>query len=259
MQKVSIIIPAHNEEKRIERMLNNYIPYFQDLKKRKVLDFEFIIVLNACKDNTQGVVEKCRTREVKTLCFERGGKGFATIEGFKEALRGDADLISYVDADMSTPPNAFYGLIRNIKNSDGVIANRWDKRSKVNPQTLFRKIMSRSFNFIARSLFLLPYKDTQCGAKIFRRELIKKIYRKVGASEMGFDVDLLFYARRENAKIKSIPTEWDDEKGSKVNLKKTPAMMFLSVIRLRLLHSPFKFVVKFYKGLPEKLKVHNWL
>ncbi len=79
---------------------------------------------------------------------------------------------------------------------------------------------------------------------------------KLGANEWGFDVDLLFYSRKENAKIKSIPTMWDDKKGSKINLKKTPLTMFLSVIRLRLIHSPFNFVVRFYRKLPEKWKFH---
>ena len=255
MIKVAIIIPAHNEEKRIGKTLENYFLYFKNLKKNKILDFKIIVVLNACKDNTLEVVEKYKCRELKILDFEQGGKGFAITQGFKEALQKDWELIGFIDADMATPPNAFYGLIRNIKNSQGIIADRWDKRSKVDPQTFFRRILSRGFNLIVRSLFFIPHRDTQCGAKLFRKDLLKRILPKLGSSEWSFDVDLLFYARRERAKIKSIPTMWDDQKGSKVNWKKTPITMFLSIIRLRLVHSPFKFIIKAYRALPKKLQI----
>ncbi len=257
MQKISIIIPAHNEEKRIGKILKNYTPYFKSLKKKGILDFEIIVVLNACKDNTKRVVKEYIHKELKILEFERGGKGFAIIEGFKDALKRNNDLIGFVDADMATPPNAFYGLIRNIKNYDGIIADRWDKRSKISPkQSLLRRFVSRGYNFIVRTLFFFPYEDTQCGAKLFKKDLLKKIIKKIGITEWGFDVDLLFYAKREKAQIKSIPTMWHDEKGSKINLKRTPILMFLSAIRLRIYHSPFSFFIRFYSVLPNKLKFH---
>ena len=256
MEKVAIVIPAYNEEKRIREILRNYLVYFKNLKKQKILDFQIIVVLNACKDNTRSVVEKYNCNELKILEFEQGGKGFAIIEGFKEALKKDFELIGFVDADMATPPNAFYGLVRNIKGVDGVIADRWDKRSRVSPQTFFRRILSRGFNFIVRSLFLFCYRDTQCGAKLFKRKLLIKLIPKLGSSEWSFDVDLLFYTRRAKAKIKSIPTMWEDKRGSSINLKKTPITMLLSAIRLRLIHSPFNFMVRIYRMLPDKWKFH---
>ena len=151
MQKVSIIIPAYNEEKRIGRILEEYCKFFK--KKKEII--EIIVVLNACKDDTLKIVKEFQKKfkEIRFLDFERGGKGFAIIEGFKEALKKDSELIGFVDADMATPPNAFYGLIRNIKSYGGIIANRWDKRSKVGPRTFFRKLLSKWGNLIIRSLF----------------------------------------------------------------------------------------------------------
>ena len=105
MEKVSIIIPAHNEEKRIGRTLKEYISYF----KRKKLNFQIIVVLNACSDNTLKIVKKYK--ELEILNFKQGGKGFAIIEGFKKALKKKSNLIGFVDADMATPPVAFYDLI----------------------------------------------------------------------------------------------------------------------------------------------------
>ena len=254
MQKILIVIPAHNEEKRIGRILERYCEFFR--QKKEIV--ELLVVLNACKDNTLKIVREFQKKfkEIKFLDFEQRGKGFAITKGFAEALKKDFALIGFVDADMATPPNAFYGLIRHIKEFDGIIANRWDKRSKISSRTFQRKILSKGFNILVRTLFFLNHEDTQCGAKLFKKHLIEKVLPKIGASDWSFDVDLLFYARRAKAKIKSIPTEWYDEKGSKINLKKTPITMFLSVIRLRLIHSPFNFMARIYRKLPETWKFH---
>ena len=84
MEKISIVVPAYNEEKRIGKTAREYLNYFKNLKKEKILDFEIIFVLNACTDDTLGVVKKFKSPEVKILNFERGGKGFAIVEGFKD-------------------------------------------------------------------------------------------------------------------------------------------------------------------------------
>ena len=254
MQKVAIVIPAYNEERRIGKTLEEYCKFFR--KKKEII--EILVVLNACKDNTLKIVKKFQKKfkEIRFLDFKQGGKGFAIVEGFKDALKRDNDLIGFVDADMATPPSAFYDLIRNIKNRDGIIANRWDEKSKVGPRTFFRKVLSKWGNFIIRSLFFFNHRDTQCGAKLFKKNLLEKIIPALGSSEWSFDVDLLFYARREKAKIKSIPTIWDDKRGSKINFKKTPITVLLSIIRLRFIHSPFNFVVRFYRKLPERWKFH---
>jgi len=258
MKRLSIIIPAHNEEKRIGYTLEKYCNFFKKSKENNVLDFEILIVINNTRDETEKIVQEFQNEfpEILYLNFGRGGKGFAIVEGFKDALRRNNDLIGFVDADCSTPPEAFYDLIKYIGNADGSIANRRDKRSKVTPHPILRRILSRGGNFIIRSLFLLPHRDTQCGAKLFKRELIEKVYPKLGSSEWSFDIDLLFYARREKAKIKSIPTVWIAKDGSHINLKKTPITVLLSVIRLRLIHSPFNFVIRVYRKLPDKLKFH---
>jgi len=258
MKRVAMIIPAYNEEDRIGKALESYFDYFGKLKEDGELDFKIIVVLNACKDNTRAVVEEFSRDELVILEFEKGGKGFAIVEGFKYALMDNWELIGFLDADCSTPPNAYYGLIRHIGDSKGIIADRWDRRSLVTPkQNFLRRFISRGYNFIVRSLFLFKYRDTQCGAKLFRRGLLMSIVDKLGSSEWGFDVDLLFYANLEGARIKSIPTEWHDEVGSNIDLKKTPITMFLSAVRLRLVHSPLRIMVRSYWLLPEGWKFHR--
>lgn len=261
---ISIIIPAYNEEKRIGKILGNYGSFFSDKKKKKeVKNFELLIVINNTKDRTEDVVKEFSKKyhEIRYLNFKVGGKGFAITEGFKDALKRNNEFIGFVDADMSTPPEAFYDLVRTIEKNrriGGVIANRWDKRSIISPkQSFFRRFISRGYNLIVRALFLFPYSDTQCGAKVFRREVLEKNVNKMISSQWNFDVALLFCLKKEaNAKIIDIPTIWKDKQASKINLKRTPILMFVSLIRLRLLHSPFNFLVRAYRKLPTKLKIH---
>ena len=261
---ISIVIPSHNEEKRIRRTLETYGNFFSDKKKnRKIRNFEILVVINNTKDRTEEVIKEFSKKypEIRYLNFKPGGKGFAITEGFKDALKRNNEIIGFIDADMSTCPESFYALIKALEKNrgvEGVIANRWDKRSIISPkQSLFRRFISRGYNLIVRTLFFFPYADTQCGAKVFRREVLEGNINKIISSQWNFDVALLFCLRKEaNAKIIDIPTIWEDRQASKINLKRTPILMFASLIRLRLIHSPFKFLVRAYRKLPEKLKIH---
>lgn len=245
--KLSIIIPAYNEERRIEKTLEEYCKFFNEKEKEKdIEDFEIIVVLNACKDNTLQIVEKQKKKfkEIKILNFKQGGKGFAIIEGFKEALKKDFELIGFVDADMSTPSEAFYDLIENIENCDGIIASRWKKGALVKKRTISRAIVSKGFNFLVRSLFLFKHKDTQCGAKLFKRKVIKEVISELKLTEWAFDVNLLYLCKKNKFRIKEIPTIWEDKKESKHDSLKTSLQMFFGVVRLRLIYSFFEPILK---------------
>ncbi len=240
---ISIVIPAHNEEKRIEKTL---IEYYRFLKKKD--KFEIIVVANACKDKT---VEIARVfgkdkKEIVVLNFIQGGKGFAISEGFKEALKKkENDLIGFVDADMSTSPKDFYDLALNIKNYDGIIASRYIKGAKVFPkQNLNRIIISRLGNLVINSLFFLGFKDTQCGAKLFKRNAIEKTHKELKLTQWAFDVNLLFIIKKEGFEVKEFPTVWKDSPGSTLKLKDASVKALLSVIRLRIIYSPFARVLR---------------
>ena len=247
MEKISIIIPAHNEEKRIGKTLEEYLKYFRILKKTKKIDFEIIVVLNACEDHTKKVVEMYKCKELIILDFKEGGKGFAIIEGFKDSLKRKNNLIGFVDGDMATSPDAFYDLIKNIGNYGGIIGSRYVKGSIVSPPPSFSRIISsRIFNIIIRVLFLLKYRDTQCGAKVFKKETIEIILPKIGITKWAFDVDLIYQIKKENINIREYPTCWSDKEYSKINLKRAGPSMFLAVIRLRIINSHFKKIVEVY-------------
>ena len=257
---LSIIIPAYNEEKRIGFTLEEFGKFFEEKKKEKELkDFEIVVVLNACKDNTLNIVKeyKKKVKEIRFIEFEQGGKGFAITEGFKNALSRKNNLIGFVDADMATSPKDFYDLAKNINRYDGIIASRAVKGSKAE-FTPIRKITHRGFNFVVRSLLFLPYHDTQCGAKIFRRHVLEKIVNEIGTTKWAYDIDLLYKIKKNGFKIKEHPTIWKDKEGSKLKVIKTTIQMFLAVVRLRMIYSPFRGVIKLYGKLPENLRIEKF-
>src|ERR1700760_673423 len=120
---VLLLIPAYNEENRIEPVLRDYARYFQQHYEGK---FQLVVVLNGCRDNTIGVVKRV-AQEYPSIGWEDFkdpiGKGGALIEGLK--LAPLADLVGYVDADGATPPHAFLDLIKHTKEFDCVIGSRW--------------------------------------------------------------------------------------------------------------------------------------
>lgn len=250
--KISIIIPAYNEEKRIGKTLEAYSRYFNELENNKKISYEILVVINGTTDNTEKVVkEYCKAnKKIKYLNFERGGKGFAITEGFKESLKKDFELIGFVDADMATPPEEYWRLVENIGKYDGIIASRYTHNAKVFPkQSVTRIFASRSFNFLVRVLFLMPYKDTQCGAKIFRKKCIEQVLPQMGMTQWAYDIDLLYRLRKNKVRIREFPSVWRDIEGSKLNIKKSSIQMFLAIIQLRILHSPIKGSWKFFKPL----------
>ena len=250
-------MPAYNEEKRIGNTLEAYSKYFNPLAKQKKINYEILVVINNTTDSTEEIVKrhKKKNKHIKYLNFKKGGKGFAIIKGFKDALKRKNNLIGFVDADLATPPQAFDYLIKNLKNKDGVIASRYIKGSIVNPKpTIQRLFVSRVFNMMVRAVLLIPYKDTQCGAKLFKKRAIKKVLPKLKLSQWAFDVDLLYTLKKQCFKIKETPTIWSDQKYSKINFFKAAPFMALGVIRLRILDSPFKRFIRIYDKFIRNLK-----
>lgn len=243
-----ILIPAYNEAQRIAKMLESYALFFREKLTNR---FEILVVLNGCIDNTREIVEDYQTqfKEIQWVEFEKPiGKGGALIEGLKEQHR--SDYIGYVDADGATPPEAFYHLYQACQKVDAAIGSRWVKGAKVlKLQSKRRRFASRCFHHIVQLFFHLNIKDTQCGAKVFKSSAIATIQNELLVSDMAFDVNLLFALKRAGYSIGEIPTIWEDQSGSTVNLTHSSLSMFLSLLRLRLLHSPVKYLFPYFAPL----------
>jgi len=247
-----LLIPAYNEEARIEPVLRNYADFF---RRNYSGAFQLVVVLNGCRDNTLGTVQRVAQDfpSVGWLDFPAPiGKGGALIEGLK--LAGKADVIGYVDADGATPPHAFLDLVKKIGAADCVIGSRWLPGAVIHQsQTGNRQFASRVFHFIVQSLFWLNIRDTQCGAKVMKRTVVEKIHPSLLIADMAFDINLLVAIKRAGFTILEVPTEWTDQIGSKVALTHTSLTMFLSVVRVRLIYSPF------YKLLRPLRPLETWV
>jgi len=239
--KLSIVIPAHNEEKRLPPMLEAYSAYFSEKYGNEA---ELIVVPNFCDDRTAEVAREIAERYPLVEVLDdpgQVGKGGAVMLGAKAA---EGDLIGFVDADGATPPSAFDDLVEKISLDGCIIASRWMKESTMTPkQPLSRRIASRCFNWMVRVLFGLRLKDTQCGAKLFRREVIQPVMRNLGVTCWAFDVDMLFQAKRLSASIREVPTVWNDVAGSKIQIGRASVNMFVALVRLRMFYSPLRFMI----------------
>ncbi|MBI3875257.1 MAG: glycosyltransferase [Verrucomicrobia bacterium] len=234
-----VLIPAYNEEQRIEPVLREYAAYFRAHHTGR---FQLVVVLNGCRDNTLSVVERV-SKEFPEITADNFpapiGKGGALIEGLR--LAPAADLIGYVDADGATPPQAFHELVKLCGvGVDCVIGSRWLPGAVLHQeQPWLRRFTSRCFHVIVESLFWMHIKDTQCPAKVMRREAVEKIHDSLRIADLAFDVNLLYSLKRAGFSVIETPTEWTDKLGSKVSssLFRTSLVMFLSVVRLRLFYS----------------------
>ena len=235
-----LLIPAYNEEARIEPVLRDYAAFFGQHYQG---NFQLIVVLNGCRDNTLGVVQKVAKDfpSVSWLDFPAPiGKGGALIEGLKLAKQGD--LIGYVDADGATAPTAVLELLKRIGDADCVIGSRWLPGSVlVQAQPKLRQFASRCFHLIVELFFWLHVKDTQCPCKLIRSDAVEKIHSTLHIADLAFDVNLLVSLKRAGFKILEVPIAWTDVAGSKVTatLFRSSLTMFLSVLRIRLIYSPF--------------------
>jgi len=232
-----ILIPAYNEECRIEPVLRDYAEFFGKNYSGECL---IVVVLNGCTDDTLGVVRRVAAEfpTVHALEFREAiGKGGALIEGLKNAEH--ASLIGYVDADGATPPRAFLELVRHVGEADCVIGSRWMPGAVIHQsQAGHRQFASRVFHKIVQWLFWLNIHDTQCGAKAMKRAVVEKIHPYLRIADMAFDINLLVAVKRAGFRILEVPTEWTDQAGSKVLLFHSSLTMLLSVIRVRLIYWP---------------------
>lgn len=248
---LSIVIPAHNEEHRLPTMLEAYAKYFSEKYGN---DAELIVVPNFCNDRTAEVARTIGLRYPLVKVIEepkRVGKGGAVMLGAQSAA---GDLVGFVDADGATPPEAFNELINKISLDGCIIASRWLKGSDVSPkQPLSRRAASRCFNLMVRMLFGLKLTDTQCGAKLFRREIIQPVLRNLGVTNWAFDVDMLFQTKRLGASIREVPTVWHDVAGSKIEIARASANMIVALVRLRIFYSPIRFMIPPLSRLAERV------
>ena len=220
---ISIVIPAYNEEKRIGLTLDSIFSYIS--KNKDII--EILIVLNNCTDDTIGVVYKYTLLDNRFKYIDCGilenkkvsnTKGYAIKVGLKESI---GDYVLFMDADSSTDISELNKFIPFLKNGyDCVIGSRYLPDSVISiKQSVFRIFASRAGNLLIRLLILPNIKDTQCGFKIFKREVINRVYNDLKIDGFSFDIEILYLIKKYGFKIKEIGIYWKNMNHSTVTLK----------------------------------------
>jgi len=220
---ISIVIPAYNEEKRIGKTLDIIFSYIS--KNKDII--EILVILNNCRDDTIGVVRKYTLLDNRFKYIDCGilenkkvsnTKGYAIRVGLKESI---GDYVLFMDADSSTDVSELNKFSPFLTNGyDCVIGSRYLPDSKINiKQSNFRIFASRIGNFLIQLLVLPNIKDTQCGFKIFSREVINKVYNDLKIDGFSFDIEILYLIKKYGFKTKEIGIYWGNMDRSTVKLK----------------------------------------
>lgn len=227
---LSIIIPAFNEEQRLPASLERISEYIRTSGRPT----EVLVVDDGSKDRTAEVAELFVSKIPLLRVVPNGqnrGKGYSVRHGMQEA-RGEVVLFS--DADLSAPIEEADKLIEALSTHDVAIGSRALDRSLISVhESAFREFAGIVFNKIVRIVLRLPFVDTQCGFKAFRRERCQIIFAQQRIERFGFDPELLYLARHHGFKSVEIPVRWAHSPATKINMFRDSVQMFLDVFTIR--------------------------
>lgn len=233
---LSVIIPAYNEESRIEKTLSDYLPF---LAENYSETFEILVVDDGSTDSTFHRLQEIQKR-INALTVIRlphnCGKGEAVKVGMK---RSQGRYVLMADADGSTPIEELKRLMnaltsakaeiaigsRALTSSDTTINARW-----------YRRLLGRTFNAVVNFLLIPNIQDTQCGFKLYSFEAAQQLAQLQTISHYGFDLEHLYIARKSGFRVVEVPINWIHREGSKVNLLRDGLRMLVSIPSIRFRH-----------------------
>jgi dolichyl-phosphate beta-glucosyltransferase len=228
--ELSIIIPSYNEELRLPATLESIAAFLPNFSG----ETEILVVDDGSKDRTAAVAESFRDKLPNLRVVSNGqnrGKGYSVRHGMQEA-RGQAVL--FTDADLSAPIEEAPKLLDALKTYDVAIGSRALDRSLISVhESHFREFAGIVFNTIVRVILRLPFVDTQCGFKAFRREKCQIIFEQQRIERFGFDPELLYLARHHGLRTVEIPIRWAHSPATKVNMLRDSIQMFLDIFTIR--------------------------
>ncbi|MBW8748402.1 MAG: glycosyltransferase family 2 protein [Acidobacteria bacterium] len=229
--KISIVIPAFNEQARIERTLDRVLTCVND----RGWDAEVLVVDDGSTDHTPAIIKRWMEHHPRLkLIHNRGnrGKGYSVRNGLLQAA---GEIVMFTDADLSAPMEEAERLFAALDaGADVAIGSRWLERQRQTiHQPLYRRFFGRCFNAMTRLVMGLPYKDTQCGFKAFRRSAAQVIFRLQRIERWGFDPEILFIARKLRYIVREVPVTWGHDERSQMSYLKDGAKMLeeLAIIR----------------------------
>lgn len=229
--RLSIVIPAYNESARIDGTLSRVMWCVEE----RGWDAEVLVVDDGSSDDTPAIVQKWM-RRYRRLHMVRNpgnrGKGYSVRNGLLQAA---GEIVMFTDADLSSPIEEAELLIAAIDDgADVAIGSRWlDRQKQTIHQPLYRRFFGRCFNKVTRCVMGLPFKDTQCGFKAFKREAAQTIFRLQTIERWGFDPEILFIARKLKLRIVEVPVTWGHDARSRLSYIRDGMKMLEDMARIR--------------------------
>jgi glycosyltransferase involved in cell wall biosynthesis len=228
---LSIVIPAYNEAARIERTLKRVLECVREHR----WDAEVLVVDDGSTDETATIVRSFMQVSPELHLVQNPGnrgKGYSVRNGL---LQASGETVMFTDADLSAPMEEAERLFAAIEGgADVAIGSRWLDRSRQTlHQPLYRRFFGRCFNGLTRAIMGLPYADTQCGFKAFRRPAAQVIFRLQRVERWGFDPEILFIARKLGFKIAEVPVSWGHDERSKISYLRDGSRMLQDMATIR--------------------------
>jgi glycosyltransferase involved in cell wall biosynthesis len=227
---VSIVIPAYNEEHRLPHTLSELRRYREGI----VADFEIIVVDDGSSDGTVQLVRDLSTDMpwLTVIECEHRGKGAAVRAGM---LAARFERVVLCDADLSMPAEQFDRLLDAVEaGCDVAVGSRALPDSHIYEDPLKRRIMSKVFNFLVRTLVVGGLKDTQCGFKAFRRSVARDLFSRQTIDGFSFDVEILYLARKREYRVEEIAIDWRFDANSRVRAGRDTLGMVADLLRIRM-------------------------
>jgi dolichyl-phosphate beta-glucosyltransferase len=228
---LSIVIPSYNEESRLPSTLERIAEYLRVTGRRA----EVLVIDDGSRDRTAAVAGSFggKIPGLRVLANETNrGKGYSVRHGMLEAC---GDIVLFTDADLSAPIEEADKLFATLKSGyDLAIGSRAMDRSLISThESPFREFAGIIFNKIVRIVLRLPFVDTQCGFKAFRRERCEIIFVQQRIEGFGFDPELLYLARHHGLRAIEIPVRWGHSPATKVSMLRDSFTMFVDIFVIR--------------------------
>ncbi len=228
---LSIIIPAYNESARISAALEQVLTCVHERNWMA----EVIVVDDGSRDQTAAIVRRFAERDPIVRMIQNPvnrGKGYSVRHGM---LHASGEVMMFTDADLSSPMVETERLLNAIREgADIAIGSRWlDKGRQTKHQPWYRQMFGRCFNAVTRLVMGLPFADTQCGFKAFRREAAYTIFQLQRIERWGFDPELLFVALKRGYSVREVPVTWGHDERSKMSYLKDGVKMLEELVYIR--------------------------